>query len=288
MALFPTRFPTSISYHLVGGPVFSTDIGRGTAVRAEERNINWSTPACYWELPLQNLSQAEFDEFYALFLLLRGRAYSILLLDWQDFEAVDSFLGVGDGAETEFQLLKNYDAFSAKFPITDKTPGAGGEICFDGDYTWSIGAGDFFFAEDYDDHYYVVASVAYAGGKTRITVVTDCVVPDMEPAGTVNICFRRTTTKIAATDETGAACGVSVSVNGVAKTEDTHYKVDYTTGIVDFATGSSPLGAPPSGHVILASFMFEKIVRLDTDKMDSSLDFHNIHNVSIPVLEVDA
>jgi len=54
---------------------------------------------------------------------------------------------------------------------------------------------------------------------------------------------------------------VSITVNGVAKTEGVDYTVDYTTGEVTFSV------APSNGHAIVITCEFDVPVRFDTDEM---------------------
>lgn len=291
MSLFAVRLPTSISYKMVGGPKFLTNVSRGVSARDEERVVVLSDPVGEWELPLSLLDETEFQQFYAFFRLMAGKGYSFLLMDWQDYRAQNSFLGLGDGSTTEFQLVKNYTDFQMTYAIAAVSAGAGGTFTIDGDQRWAFPADVWFETSGYDgeDQWYVVASTALstlAGDLVTVITVTNTI-PAGTATGTIDLCAKSDRTRIATTDPEGVSLGatpVDVSVNGVAKVENTDYVVDYTTGLIDF---DGLFGAPPSEHAVIATdFYYEKIVRFDEDKMEGQYSFYQTHNVSIPVVEV--
>jgi len=73
----------------------------------------------------------------------------------------------------------------------------------------------------------------------------------------------------------------SVQVYKNAVLQTTGVTVDSTTGTVTF------IAAPPSSHVISASFQFDVPVRFDTDKLSASLDAYGIHSwLDIALVEV--
>jgi len=65
----------------------------------------------------------------------------------------------------------------------------------------------------------------------------------------------------------------SVWLNGAAKTEDTHFTLDDTTGIINWMAGSAPNGAMAGGEVITADYHFYFNVRFDFDR---HVDIKNI------------
>lgn len=76
---------------------------------------------------------------------------------------------------------------------------------------------------------------------------------------------------------------LAIYVNGVEKTEATHYSVNYSTGVVTFAGGS----IPPNGHAITADFEFDLPMRFDDDHLKFRLLTATLHTVpSIPLIEV--
>lgn len=76
---------------------------------------------------------------------------------------------------------------------------------------------------------------------------------------------------------------VQIAVAGVTKTLGTHFTVDTTTGIVQFAAGQ----APASGAAVTAGFEFDVPVRFDTDKLEVNVSgFKSGAIPSIPVVEI--
>ena len=61
---------------------------------------------------------------------------------------------------------------------------------------------------------------------------------------------------------------VLVGVNGAARTEGTHYNIDYTTGVVTFTAGN----IPTAGQSVTAGFEFDVPVRFDIEHLSVSVD----------------
>lgn len=57
-----------------------------------------------------------------------------------------------------------------------------------------------------------------------------------------------------------------VKIDGVTKTEGTHFTLSDTTGIIDWAAGSAPNGALSAGEVVTANYRFYFQVRFDIDR----------------------
>lgn len=74
---------------------------------------------------------------------------------------------------------------------------------------------------------------------------------------------------------------VLIAVNGVQKTETTHYTVNYTNGAVTFIT------APPNGQPVTAGFEYDVPVRFDTDDLSdlNAIDF-NVFAANVPLIEI--
>ncbi len=101
------RFPADISYKATGGPEFRTDIAVLSSGH-ERRNITWQLARAKYELDYKDISKAQASAVLSFFMARKGRAYGFRFKDWNDFEAKDQALGVGDGERTVFQLTKNY------------------------------------------------------------------------------------------------------------------------------------------------------------------------------------
>lgn len=76
---------------------------------------------------------------------------------------------------------------------------------------------------------------------------------------------------------------VRISVNGVAKTADTHFTVANGTGVVTFTPGNQPA----NGHAVRAGFEFDVPARFDTDYLGITLAHANAGDISsIPIVEI--
>jgi len=76
---------------------------------------------------------------------------------------------------------------------------------------------------------------------------------------------------------------VLLAVDGVLKTEGTHFTMDYTLGIVTF--GGSYI--PVAGEVISGGCKFYVPVRFDTDFLETSLETYNrFRTATVPLIEV--
>lgn len=74
-----------------------------------------------------------------------------------------------------------------------------------------------------------------------------------------------------------------VEVNGVAKTEGTHFTADYTAGLITFLAGN----VPASGHAVKAGFEFDVPARFDTDAIEVNLDSFQRGSIpNIPIVEI--
>jgi len=111
MAFIETRFPTDIAYGSAGGPEYSTDIVI-THGGYEKRNANWAAARARYNVAHGVKTQAQLDTLIAFFRARKGRADGFRFKDWSDYQAVDEYLGEGDGQNTEFQLQKHYTSGS--------------------------------------------------------------------------------------------------------------------------------------------------------------------------------
>jgi uncharacterized protein (TIGR02217 family) len=75
---------------------------------------------------------------------------------------------------------------------------------------------------------------------------------------------------------------VLVEVNGVTKTESTHYTIDYTTGIITFTGSNRPL----TGELVKCGYEFDVPVRFDTDTLSINLEMYEHGTVDVPLVEL--
>ena len=117
MAFIETpRFPDHISRGSKGGPTWLTDVVTVTSGR-EQRNQRWSRQRHTYDAAFGIRDMSDLEEVVDYFYGARGRLHGFRYKDWGDFRssgsesspsALDQTIGVGDGAQTQFQLLKIY------------------------------------------------------------------------------------------------------------------------------------------------------------------------------------
>lgn len=101
------RFPEGISYGSSGGPGFKTHIFEGhTAI--EQRNQVWQLARGKWDVSHGVKDKDDMDALRAFFINARGRAHGFRFKDWSDYQIVDQQLGVGDGVNRVFPIIKTY------------------------------------------------------------------------------------------------------------------------------------------------------------------------------------
>jgi len=111
------RLPEKWSMGSTGGPEWLTeqvDTSNGGA-HVEQR---WEDPLHRYDIAHNIKTPTAMAELRAFHNARRGRKFAFLLKDWLDFTSapdgqsapsmLDQPLGTGDGAETEFQLVKRY------------------------------------------------------------------------------------------------------------------------------------------------------------------------------------
>lgn len=103
-----TQFPTDISYGATGGPQFSTDIIT-THAGHEQRNSNWQHPIARYNISSGIKSEAQWAQLIAFFRLCKGRAIGFRYKDWSDYTGKNQIIGMGDGTQKTFQLVKYYE-----------------------------------------------------------------------------------------------------------------------------------------------------------------------------------
>lgn len=133
MSFHEIRFPELISYGSSGGPKFKTTIFISDS-GYEQRNIDWSLAKAEYNVAHGIKSRAEMDELRAFFYARNGRAYGFRYKDWGDFTAVSQVIGIGNGVQTQFQMLKTYVSGSESYgrPLTKLVSGTFGTLLVNG------------------------------------------------------------------------------------------------------------------------------------------------------------
>lgn len=106
MEFVETQFPTDISYGSSGGPEYATDVVVSTS-GYERRNVNWQQARARYNVAHGVKTKDQLETLIAFFRARKGRAYGFRFKDWTDYKATET-IGVGDGVQTQFQLIKSY------------------------------------------------------------------------------------------------------------------------------------------------------------------------------------
>lgn len=123
MAFHNVIFPEDYSQGAVGGPEFRTTVV-STGSGYEQRNVDWATARCRWDLSRLLYDPATRDQTIAFFRARKGRAHSFLFKDWADYfvgmvwnpstKTLDHVgahnFAVGNGSQTVFDILRVYDS----------------------------------------------------------------------------------------------------------------------------------------------------------------------------------
>ena len=121
MAFVEDRFPDDISWGATGGSEFRTTIiesGGGY----EQRNIDWSLRRGKWNVAHGAKTRAQMERLITWFNAMRGRAHGFRFRDGTDYQAENEWFGEGDGAETQFRLVKTYAVSAVSYVHTISKP----------------------------------------------------------------------------------------------------------------------------------------------------------------------
>ncbi|MEP7456797.1 DUF2460 domain-containing protein [Phyllobacterium sp. SB3] len=118
------RFPAAVSFGATGGPEWRNEIVPLTS-GLEQRNARWSQSRHHYDAGTGLRSLADLEEVMAFFEARRGSLHAFRFRDPFDhlscksgrkIAATDQSLGLGDGRNAGFQLVKAYGDYAR--PIT--------------------------------------------------------------------------------------------------------------------------------------------------------------------------
>ena len=133
MAFHEVRFPDDISRGARGGPERRTQIVE-LASGDEERNASWANSRRRYDAAYGIRRADDLAAVVAFFEARNGRLYGFRWKDWADFKsclpsqtpaATDQAIGAGDGATTDFQLVKSYTSGAQTWTRTITKPVTG-------------------------------------------------------------------------------------------------------------------------------------------------------------------
>ncbi|MEO0400739.1 MAG: DUF2460 domain-containing protein [Pseudomonadota bacterium] len=116
MTFHEVRFPASLSFGSVGGPERRTEVVT-LANGFEERNSPWAHSRRRYDAGLGMRSLDDIETLIAFFEARMGQMYGFRWKDWSDFKSSsasgtpaynDQTIGIGDGQQASFPLLKTY------------------------------------------------------------------------------------------------------------------------------------------------------------------------------------
>ncbi len=115
MAFHNVRLPDDVERGALGGPRFKTFIIPLSSGQ-EKRKIGWSVQRGQWDVgygiqykSTNALVLDSLNAVIAFFYARQGRAHTFKFKDWADFEITGPQpIGIGDGANTIFQIYKRY------------------------------------------------------------------------------------------------------------------------------------------------------------------------------------
>lgn len=296
------RFPDTISYGSSGGPGFSTDVITVSS-GYETRNVNWIQARHTYDVAFGIRSQAYLNDLVEFFQTMKGKAYGFRYKDWGDYTSsgsdtvtlIDQIIGTGES------VIGN--------PIEDIPGSITGDIVQRTIFSDSTRSEP----EGYFEGLTILFLITNGGvnnGKAAtitdydhltgtFTIDADNLDADLTIGDTYEIA--RTHTKdfqlvknytqgsqITVRDiskPVGTGLGDStilIGVDGVLKTEHTHYTIDYTTGMVTFINNNVPL----IGEAITAGYEFDVPCRFDTDELTINLEMYDHGTVSVPLVEL--
>ena len=172
MSFHDVLFPTDVSYGSQGGPSFNT-LSVRLASGATERLQRWPEPIWLYDVAYGIKSPEQMDSVYEFFLLRRGAVFPFRYEDFRDFTSAldhrslavspsDQPIGVGDGSETQFQLVKVYTDASFTFTRTITKPKSGTVTVAIDNATKTLGAD---FTVDYSTGVITFASAPSNGAN---------------------------------------------------------------------------------------------------------------------------
>lgn len=149
-------FPVDISYGSSGGPKLKTSVWTSDS-GFEARVIDWNATRGEYDVSHGIKTHAQMQALTAFFMNRRGRAYGFRFKDWNDYIAEDVFLGYGDYATRNYQIVKNYkspahDGVEHTFdrPLKKIAWGTENGITIDGELITRIDNGINSYAIDYN------------------------------------------------------------------------------------------------------------------------------------------
>lgn len=129
MSFFETEFPRTVGFKCTGGPSFNTTVNAGFS-GVEQRNKNWSLARAMYTVDLLTPPPSQFsgtpqqfiDLVHGFFLVVSGKGDAFRFYDHKDNTVTGQQIGIGDGTNKSFQLIKSYTVGNRTYTRTIKKP----------------------------------------------------------------------------------------------------------------------------------------------------------------------
>ena len=161
MSFHEVLFPASLSFGSSRGPERRTEVIT-LASGFEERNTTWAHSRRSYDAGIGLRSAEDIHEIIAFYEARLGKLYGFRWKDWADHRsggpsevvtALDQPLGIGDGAETSFNLSKTYVSGPSSYvrPIAKPVGGTvliaadGADLAEGTDYSVNASSGEIQF-----------------------------------------------------------------------------------------------------------------------------------------------
>lgn len=102
-----SRLLDCVAYGSEFGYSYNTEIDELSS-GVERRNAQWDRPLGKYSVIFQNLKQSGIAAVVHAHHACKGRLIGFRLKDWSDFKAENETLGIGDGTQKQYQLIKTY------------------------------------------------------------------------------------------------------------------------------------------------------------------------------------
>ena len=314
------RFPYDFSWGFTGGPSFFTALATGSS-GFEQRNVNWEVARHKYQADHQVKTQEELDELRAFFMAVRGMGVGFRFFDWadystdmenqigttplfslgvsgdmtpQDMRCIDTgAVGIGDGSERDFQILKTYCpepivgdlvlAVGATLQFNDLDPDtivrSAGSFETDGflagQYLYCWGASGTLNGPGY------LGQIAAGGvAAATLTLTTASTLTTEAAVGAVRL-IGQTEQVSPYIREIKAPIAVRCFKGGTPTVEGAGHTTDFETGLVNFAV------APLDNEIVQCDAIYDVWARLASDDLMAQLSAFNVGDwASIELTEI--
>jgi len=117
MSFVDVLFPEQYGFDSNAGPSWKVEIVE-TANKREKRNLVYQDGRRIYNLSYTSRTKAVMEEINAFHSVMHGPWKSFRFWDFTDHELNNEVVAVGDGATTEFQVIKTYTAGAASHERT--------------------------------------------------------------------------------------------------------------------------------------------------------------------------